>query len=559
MPKLQKLLAFILLAPLAAFAQTTGKPGSAAKASGSDTDVVLKRNALRFDLQALDNDARKLDKPLAQARAKTAVAVAAWALDKEWAKRLLREAYELTFPDEQERNRLRQEAVGARSRPPTEVEWARTELRNRIFAVAGRDKTFAAELSASGAQALGRMEEVERQRGLALQALRAGELAVAGQYASLSIKAEPTQGAVFELIPGIATRDRALADRLLLEYIEQLRSTPLTMANGSALRVHFFLFNLIAARVGNNEQQIQPPGPAVLKAYGNYVIESMTQLSQREPESLIRLRPFLLAAWPALRQSAPELTSAFMELERLGRRPGEEVNLPAANDAEARKARMAEQLQQALKSGRADEATIGLAVGQKDFASARKLIDLLADEEQKPRLADWVNAEESLSLAMKEDDTGAETLAQTLTGSETVQRVYQALIGKCVKRKDASCVMLLAARAEKQLRRAATGPALALSLSTLANAVAPSNEGLAFELLDEAVAAANATDLEASALGRLAIEPEVFATLAVKDETRTWQSAQGLKSPAVRIVVLAAILQRRVAALAQEPASRPES
>jgi hypothetical protein len=554
MPRLQLLLAFMLLALPSASAQTL--PGKL----GGGADIVVRRNTLFFDLQALNDEARKLDKPLAQARVKVGIADAAWPLDKEWAERLLREAYELTFPDKKERDLLRQEAVGARSRPPTEIEWARTELRNRVFAVAGRDKNFAAELSARGAQELGRMEEVERQRSLALQALHAGEIDVAAKYAALAIKAEPTQGAIFEIVPSIATRDRAAADSLLLEYIEQLRSTPLSMANGSALRVHFFLSNMMAGRVGSGGQQVQPPSPVVLKAYVNYVVESMAQLSQREPDSLKALRPFLLAAWPLLKQDAPELTSAFMELERLSRRPGEDASpLPSASDTEARKARRAEQVQQALKSGRSDEAAIGLAVGQKDFASARKLIDLLPDEEKKLRLTDWVDAEESLSLAAKGDDTGAEKLALALIRGESILRVYPILIGKCAKRKDASCVTLLADRAVKQLWRTTDETALALSLSVLANAVAPSNEGLAFEMLDEAVTAANATNLEASDLGRLAIEPDVFKTLAAKDEERTRQSAQSLKESAARIAALAAILQRQASALAKENASRPES
>jgi hypothetical protein len=543
----------MLLALPAAYAQTsTGKPGG-------DADLVIKRNDLLFDLQALNDEARKLDKPLAQARVKVEIADAAWSLDKEWAKRLLRDAYELTFPDKEERDSLRQEAVGARSRPPTKLEWARTELRNRVFTVAGRDKDFAAELSAHGAQELGRIEEVERQRNLALQALRTGEIDVAARYAALAIKAEPTQGAVFEIVPNIARRDRAAADNLLLEYIEQLKSTPLSMTNGSALRVHFFLSNMMAAHVGSDGQQVQPPSPAVLKAYVNYVVESMAQLSQREPDSLKTLRPFLLAAWPLLPQYAPELTSTFMELERLSRRPGENASLPSASDTEARKTRRTEQLQQAIKSGRSDEALVGLAVGQKDFVSARKLIDLLSNEEQKLRLTDWIDAEEALSLIAKGDDTGAEKLALALTKDESILRVYPILIEKCTKRKDGSCATLLADRAVKQLRRATDETTLASSFSILANAIAPSNEGLAFEMLDEAVTAANAHNLEASDLGRLAIEPEVFKKLAAKDEARAHQSAQSLKESTVRIAALAAVLQQQADALAKENAARPKS
>jgi hypothetical protein len=546
MRSLPLLLICILLAPHLADAQTVAKPDeSMAQAINQNASL-----AVLFDLQSLDADASKLNHPLARARAKIEIADAAWSLDREWAKRLLRAAYELTFPDEKERERLRQESGRVKPQPPTDVERARTEMRNRVFAVAARDNAFADELRALGARELGRVEESERDRDLAWQALRAGDLAVAGKYVSLSIKAEPTRMAVWEIVPNIAKRDRAAADSILLEYIEQLRNTTLSMTDNSALRVHLFLSSLMMSG-SNDGQPLPPPGPAVLRAYVAYVVESMTQLSQREPESLKSLRTFLLAAWLPLQQHAPELTGAFLELERLSRRAGESGGLPTQRDAEARLARREEAVRQALKSGQPDDATIGLAVGQKDFAAARKLIDLLHDEEKKLRLTDWVNAEETLTLAAGGDAVEAEKLARLLTRAESILRVYPVLVGKCAQRKDASCATLLADQAVKQLRRAPDGAALTLSLGGLANALAQINEGLAFDLLDEAVAAANAGKLEESELGRVAVETEVFKTLAAKDEARARQAAQGLKPPATRIAALAATYQREAKSQAQ--------
>lgn len=551
MRRLQLLLTCALLAPHLAAAQSATKPGGGAAETSGQTALL----ALLFDLQALDAEASKLNQPLARARAKIEIADAAWPVEREWAKKLLREAYESTFPDEKEREHLRQESLGSKPHPPTGVERARTEARNRVFAVAGRDSAFAGELTALGARELGRVEESERGRDLAMQSLRAGDLTAASKYASSSIKAEPTQGAAWEIIPNIAARDRAAADRLLLEYIERLRGTPLSATDGSAMRVHLFLYSLMMGRSGDNGPPVPPPGPGVLKAYASYVVESMTQLSQREPESLKSLRTFLLAAWLPLRQYAPELTDAFMELERWSRRPGEDGGLPTEHDAEARKARREEAVRQAIKNGQPDDDTIGVAVGHKDFIAARKLIDLLPDPDKKLRLTDWVNAEESLTLAAKGDASEAEKLARLLTRGESVLRVYPVLIGRCVRSKDASCVTLLADQAVKQLRRAPDAGGSALSLGAMANALSPVNEGLAFDVLDEAVAAANAGKLGESELGHLSIEPEVFKTLAAIDAGRARQAAQGLKAPAARVTALAATYQRA----AKSPAKVNES
>jgi len=514
---------------------------------------MQRQNALRFDLQALEAEALKLVPPLAQARARVEIADAAWTIDREWAKKLLREAYVLTFPEEKERERLRSQPIGAKLTPPTGLDWPRTEMRNRVFAVAGRERAFADELTSFGARELGRMEEVERYRSLAFQSLRADDIEAAGHYTSLSIKAEPTLGAVWEIIPTLAKQDRAAADKLLMEYIEELRTTPLSMATVSALRVHFFLFSMMAGHLGHREQTA-PPNPALIKAYASYVVESMTQLARTEPESLKHLRTYLMYAWLPIKQYAPELTGAFMELEKLSRGAGDDGSLPRpGSDAEARRARTDAAIKDALKSGQADEQIIGIALGRKDFVNARKLIELLPDGEKKSSRMEHVNAEEALSLAAKDEGAGAEKLAQLLRQPESVQRVYPILIGACVKRRDAACANALAYQAVKQLKAGARdSTALAGSLSRLAQAVAPVNAELAFDLLDEAVAAVNADNFKDAELGRPGIDAEIFKTLAAKNEARALQSANALKERLPRIVALAAMCRARAEAFGRE-------
>ncbi|HEV2881859.1 MAG TPA: hypothetical protein VGX24_11330 [Pyrinomonadaceae bacterium] len=553
MRRLQLLLAFILLATCASHAQTV-----AAKPDG-DTEAMQKRNALRFDLQALEAEALKLLPPLAQARARVEIADAAWTIDREWAKKLLREAYVLTFPEEKERERLRSQPIGARLTPPTGLDWPRTEIRDRVFAVAGREKAFADELTSLGARELGRMEEVERYRSLALQSLRAGDIETAGKYTSLSIKAEPTVMTLVEIIPNLAKQDRAAADKLLMEYIEELRVTPLSMTTGSATRVHVFLFPLIADRLGYTYQgqPTPPPNPALVKAYVSYVVESMTQLARTEPESLKTLRTYLMFAWLPLKQYAPELTGAFMELEKLSRRPGDDGSLPRpGSDAETRRAWDEAAIKDAIKRGQPDDDVIGRALGRRDFASLRKLIELLPDGEKKSSLTDRVNTDEALSLAAKGEEASAEKLAQLLRKAESMLRVYPVLIGACVKRKDAAGANALAHQAIKQLKATSPdSPALALSLSALAQAVAPVNVELAFDALDEAVVAANANNSKDAELGRPGINPEIFKMLGVKNEVRALQSANALKERLPRIAALAAMCRARAEAFGKESRS----
>lgn len=537
----------MLLTTCASHAQTiAAKPDD-------DAETMQKQNALRFDLQALEAEALKLVPPLAQARARVEIADAAWTIDREWAKKLLREAYVLTFPEEKERERLRSQPIGAKLTPPTGLDWPRSEMRERVFAVAGREKACADELTSFGARELGRKEEVERYRSLALQSLRAGDIETVAKYTSLSIKAEPTVMTLVEIIPNLAEQDQAAADKLLMEYIEELRVTPLSMATVSAVRVHVFLFSMMAGHLGHREQTA-PPNPALIKAYVSYVVESMTQVARAEPESLKHLRTYLMFAWLPLKQYAPELTGAFMELEKLSRRPGDDHSLPRpGSDAEARRAWDEAAIKDAIKSGQPNDDAIGRALGRQDFVSLRKLIELLPDGEKKLSLTDRVNTEESLKLAAKGEEASAEKLAQLLRQAESVLRVYPLLIGACVKRKDAACANALTHQAIKQLKaNAPTSPALALGLGGLAQAVAPVNSELAFDALDEAVAAANADAFKDTELGRPGINVEIFKTLAAKNEARALQSAHALKERLPRIAALAAAYRARAEAFGKE-------
>ena len=65
-------------------------------------DKTPQRLALASDLKGLAFEIPKIDGSLARALAKAEIADAAWSLDPEWARTLLKEAYQLTYPSDEE-------------------------------------------------------------------------------------------------------------------------------------------------------------------------------------------------------------------------------------------------------------------------------------------------------------------------------------------------------------------------------------------------------------------------------------------------------------------------
>lgn len=527
--------------------------------NAGDDALALRKLRLLSDVQSLEVEARSLVKPLANALAKAEIADAAWTLDQAWAKKLLREAYELTFPDEEERIKLRANPVGTRPTPLIGIERAQNEVRGRVLQVASQDKAFTDQLVQLGAQQLGKYEEHFSNASRASKAFEAGDKEAAGKYIQQSIEADPTQITAGFVILDIATRDRALADKLILAYIERLRTVPLSRANGSLMRVRSILYDFIHPPA-YLDPKTPPPGAAVMKAYAYYVIEDLNNVRRSEPDGLQRHRLFLLTAWLPLQQYAPELTGAFLELENLSRRPGEDASLPTRKEAdEARKKDYEKRLKDAYDNDQPDELMIRSAIGKGDFDNARKLIGKLESKTQKAELTEMVNVQEAITLAQKGKIVESSILAQRLTKAHSILQVYPTIVGKCVKSKDETCATTLIYEAVNQLKRADTTPPMPpagipasaiptnseldpvlLSLDKLAKAIEPLNVELALSVLDEVVAAANRSNLD-TGRGRVGFDSNLFHLLAVKDESRTHQAAANLQKPLQKIVAVAAI------------------
>jgi hypothetical protein len=307
------LIPLILLIPVSAVYSQPGKAGSAVVRVSSEATGA--KNSLLLELQALEAESMKLQQPLSMASAKVEIADAAWTLDQTWAAKLLREAYALTLPEEEEQKNLRGKQAGSAPVPPTELERAQSNVRNRVLTVASRDKALADELARLGAERLGKYEEHFRYASLAGTALEAGDKEAAGKYILQSLEADPTQITAGFMILNLAVRDREAADKLIIQYIERLRSVSLSMANQSAFRTYYALQQIVFPGAASIREhgQIKPTGATALRAYIIYLIESMSRLKQSEPESLRMLRPFLLSIWLPLNQYAPALTASFMD------------------------------------------------------------------------------------------------------------------------------------------------------------------------------------------------------------------------------------------------------
>lgn len=547
--------------------------GQSIAAQSNNDELIIKKNSLLADLQALEAEALKLEKPLALAIAKAEVAATAWTLDETWAKKLLTEAYELTFPPQEARAKLRNTPPGAKPIPPTADDRAQNETRNRVLQIAGRDRAFADSLALLSAKQLGPYEAHFRYASLADRAFKEGHQEAASQYLLQSIEADPTQITSGFVILDIAAHDRPAADKLILQYIERLRAFPLSASNQSALRVYFSLRSLVFPQPnGDRLRRVIPAaGSAVIRAYVAYVIESIGKMEQSESGSAHRLRGFLLEVWLPLKQYAPELTGTFFQLEKLSRRPGDDGSLPQGNICcdETVNSNYEDRVKKALNKEQPDEEIVYAAITRRDFERARKLLARLPDGAQKTQLTDTVNTKEAISLAARGDITGAETLAGQLTRAVSMLEAYPAIIKRCVADKNQTCVSLLVYKAVRQLKRADLAPhtppagipmsvmpsnrefdpALS-SLSKLASLIAPLDEQLALEVLDEVIAAANSSALDTEQ-GRTGLDVELFRKLSLRNDVRVRQSAESLKDRLRRIVALSAIYQARVAELAE--------
>jgi len=536
-------------------------------------EIVTQRAWVLSDLHALDDKTSKLDTRVAVALAKAEIADAAWGLDVEWSKKLLREAYGLTLPDEKSSGKLSAVPAGSHPAPPTPETRARWAVRDRVLSVARRDGDFANQLVKEAANRLGAYEEHLRYSELADLSLEAGEEAEAREYLLQAMRADPTQMPVATGILKLAAHDRAAADALTVQYLELLRATPAAFSWPSRVRVTYNLQMMMLSprtELGAGGQPVPPPGPAAQRAYARYVVEALAQQERSNPGSLKGFRVFLLSAWAPVKRYAPELTEAFLELERLSRRPGDDASLPQESLLEKYREKREEKVRRALEDDVPDTSTINALIGDGDYDRARRLIEKLMDGPLKTQLTEKVNLREAISLASKGDVVGARALAERLTKAVSIVQVYPDLVRRCVSRKDQACATSLVYQATKQLKRSDTSrpqlpagiPASAVAsgrefnpvvsgLGSLAKSIFPVDEALGWEVMNELVATVNGSELDASE-GWVGFDAGVFSNAAERNEQRARSVAENFKAPLRQIVSLAAVSRWKASDLAKK-------
>lgn len=526
-------------------------------------DDDLQKMALLSEVKTLAIEIPKLDGSLARALASAEAADAAWTLDRNWAKSLLKEAYQLTYLTEEELRQIGPEPPGTPPRPPTAISRARADVRRRILSIARREKAFADQLIADSSAHVTKDDRQMMYAQLTVMALDEGDNPAAIRSIQENMAIDPTQLMLVQLINDLAIKDRASADKLILEYIANLSTVQLANGRLGRARADLVLRWLVFPNsfFPDPNKRVSSPGPEVMRAYVRYVIESLTAQEQKEPGSLPGQRSTLLTAWLPLNQYAPELKERFMQLEALSRTPGKDASLPTRSNEDLDQEMLRKKQSEAVNSTEPNEQSIDSLIMREDFEAARKLISKLPDGERKNHFTEKVNTKEAISLAKKEDLLGAQNLAERLTAVSSILQVYPLIAEGYVNNKDQAGASAAVRQAVRQLKN--TKPARASvqfgmpaefaptsserdgilsTLGLLAKAILPIDTLFAAEIVDDIVVKANSSQIDTTQ-GRTGIDSDLFKKLAAKDEIRARSAAESFKDRLRRIVALAAICQ----------------
>jgi len=512
-----------------------------------------KQSQLLIDLQNLAAQATNLTSGLARARADVEIADPLWVLDESRAKELLREAYKLTFPDPLPNTSSASSSSKKNFSFQTPMELGRRELRNRVLQVASRDRAFASSLIKLQKD----MEKISAHidnATLARQAFGDNDIEAGSKYLIDALHADPTEAMAGMVIKELAKRDRAAADKLIMEYLGILRSVPVLSPDDSA-RVYLVLLQLIFPNLTPG-QNVPPPSPEVMRAYLLYVLDSLSALEQVSPGSLRRFRTVLLYAWSPVNQYARDLMPSFLKLEALSRSSQDTGPIPNIHDiVEADQKTQKKQLELNIESETPDPMVIQAAIRNAEFNKARKAIDRMEDSDSKNQLLDLVNAREAMALTSKGAIDRAELLALKLRGAVRIMEAYAALIAKSDK---PAQKISLGYRALEQLRRASNQPENSplmpaglgptgreidpklSSLSKLFLMIVSLDDDLAQSVLQETILVMNRTDVDSNQ-GRLGFDSTLFKEATAKNQLQAEQAARLISDPLRRIVALAAI------------------
>ncbi|HYX27501.1 MAG TPA: hypothetical protein VE863_02960 [Pyrinomonadaceae bacterium] len=524
-----------------------------------------KQSLLLLDLQNLAAQAAGLTSGLARARSYAEIADPLWSLDKQGAKKLLSEAYKLTSPD------VSPVSSGSKDKYsiPTPLESARREVRGRVLQLASRDREFAGNLIKPQKDAENSSASSDNAT-LAKQAFGDNDIEAGRKYLTDAVHADPIAMPV-TAINELAKRDRAAADKLIMEYLGMLRSVPLLSPDDQA-RVYFVLLQLIFTNL-IPAQKAPPPSAEVMRAYLVYVLDNLGALEQVSPGSLHRFRIVLLYAWSPINQYARDLIPSFMRLEALSRSSQDTGPIPNIEDiVAANKKSQNKQLEQNIESETPDPLVIQAGIRNGEFNKARKAIDRMEPSDIKDQLLDLVNSRESIALTSKGRIDNAELLALKLHGAVRLIETYTVLITKASKPEQK---ISFGYRALEQLRRARNQPEVPAfmsagaptgketdpklsSLSKLFLITVALDNDLAQSVLQETILAINWTDVDSSE-GRLGFDPNLFKEATRKNLVQAELAVASINDPLRRIVALAVMDKEKIDKLNKERPTKSET
>jgi hypothetical protein len=409
--------------------------------------------------------------------------------------------------------------------------------------VASRDKSFFDELTRHAKDQLGRQQQVSTFSVLAAAAATAGDLKTASNYVLEAAAADPTQNSTLGSIYTVAAKDRSAADDLVVAYIDRLKGLQLS---GAALsRVYFFLGEAILPdpyRAKMLGPDIPPAEPDAIRAYIAYVIESGTELLQREPGSATSLQWGLLWAWQGVQRYAPDLTTAYLQLEASARAMGARFPIPSTIPPPASPYSYVEARDQALGSRSASDIirAVSAATLADEFKEARRLLDLLPPGTQRDEQTEEVNYREAMSDIRSGEIYAAEHLARKLAKPHHLVAAYSGLVKAGVKKDDQYYATSLSSEAIKRLKQTADKQDLPWMIGTFATTLAPVDEILALGLFEDLVDAANHAGLDTS-VGYPGFNVAVFTAMLPKYRDRMCDEANRLKDRLQRVAALAVV------------------
>src|SRR6185503_955615 len=441
--------------------------------------------------------------------------------------------------------------------------------RSRVLQVASRDRAFASSLIKLQKDNMDQSSAHIDNAMLAKQAFGDNDIEAGSKYLLDALQADPTQTMAGFLIRDLAKRDRAAADKLIIEYLGILRGVSLSSSE-ERFRVFLVVLQLIFPSL-TPDKTAPAPGPEVMRAYSLYILDTLSAWEQLSPGSLSRYRTLLVTAWSPINQYARDLIPSFMRLETLSRSSQDTGPVPDIQDiVDAGKKSQDKQLERNLESETPDPMVIQAAIRNAEFNEARKAIDRMEEGDTKNQLLDLVNAREAMALTSKGAIDNAEVLAVKLRGGVRIIEAYAALIAKSDKQAQK---ISLGYRALEQLRRASNQPETSLmmpagyaptgketdqklfSLSKLYLMTVSFDDDLAESVLQETILAMNGTDVDANQ-GRLGFDLTLFKEATAKNRLQAEQAAASISDPLRRIVALAAIDKWKIDRLNRERSTK---